>query len=451
MSKIQKTPVTLKLPKNIGAMHISNDLSLVERKIMNVILWHALKAEQQNLIFHHQDKKKYYKITLSEITEYIGWDGSHNISAIKNSMKNLVETSLRFNIFDKQKTNDGRWNVITNLLGGAIFHENGQEILYCFSDIIKDIILKPTLYGTLDLELQQNINSKYTLALWEYLVGEIALNNHNCTTEYLTMEDYVKLVAGSQTKYTEFRKISEKLIKKPSQELIEKTDIHFEPEYLKEGRRVVAIRFGVQPHKREPKARKVALNANQQDALLQISSNNQYEINERLVDLGVSESKRKQYVNQHSKEYLLHNINYVTSKYSKTSNNIAGMVVKAIEENYANYNVTRTSKQQLKAFADILKPIYMPQHIYSNECIYKNLKDYKDPNNPNLQSTKKRLQEIFDIISYVEHEINTSNHSIWDVLSLIHIQKQSKLEQMLIDNADIALVEFEKIRQQFSS
>ena len=345
MSKIQKKPVALKLPKNIGAMHISNDLTLVERKIMNVILWNALYAEQQNLVLHHQDvSKKYYKITLKEIAEYIGWDDSNNIATIKDAIKKLVETSLQFNILSKQKTDNGKWNVITSLLGGAIFHDDGQNILYCFSDIIKDIILKPTLYGTLDFDLQQSISSKYTLALWEYLVGEIALNNQNCTTEYLTIEDYVKLIAGNQTNYTEFRKINEKLIKNPSQELIEKTNFLLVPEYLKEGRKVVAVRFDLQTTKKKPKEEGVILSTNQYNNLP--SSGAKTSVNEILIDLGISEGKRKKYIGKHSEEYMLCNINYVKSKYGKTSNNIAGMIVKAIEENYANHGVAKTPTQQ---------------------------------------------------------------------------------------------------------
>ena len=46
MSKPKKREIILNLPKNIGAMHISNDLTLVERKIMNIILWNAFNIEK---------------------------------------------------------------------------------------------------------------------------------------------------------------------------------------------------------------------------------------------------------------------------------------------------------------------------------------------------------------------------------------------------------------------
>ena len=318
MPKINKKQIALKLPKNIGAIQISNDLTLVERKIMNVILWNALCAEQKNLTLHHKNKK-YYKITLAEISEYIGWDNSHNISTIKDSMKKLVETSLQFNIFEVQKTNDGKWNVITSLLSGAIFQDSGQEILYCFSDIIKDIILKPTLYATLDLCLQQDINSKYTLALWEYLAGELALKNHKCTTEYLTIDDYVKLIAGSQTKYTEFRKINEKLIKNPSKELIQKTDIQLEPEYLKEGRKVVAIRFGLQTNQKTVTIKQVETNTDHEDLVCHNNQQN-HDIYNMCKDIGISEVQCKKYSKLHTFDYIKSNIDYIKKVYQNRKN-----------------------------------------------------------------------------------------------------------------------------------
>ena len=195
------------LPKNIGAIHISNDLTIVERKIMNIILWNALRAEQKQIaIKNSTDNKKYYKITLSEIIEYIGWDSSNNISHIKSALEKLVSTTLRFNILAKQKTDGGKWNVVTNLLGAVIYQDDGHEIHYCFNDVIKDIVIKPTLYGMLDFTIQQNITSKYTLALWEYLTSELSVSqNRKCTTEFLSIKEYVELIAGRNVKYEEFK------------------------------------------------------------------------------------------------------------------------------------------------------------------------------------------------------------------------------------------------------
>ena len=50
MAKSKKREIILSLPKNIGAIQISNDLTLVERKIMNIILWNAFNIERDNII-----------------------------------------------------------------------------------------------------------------------------------------------------------------------------------------------------------------------------------------------------------------------------------------------------------------------------------------------------------------------------------------------------------------
>jgi len=174
MSKPKKREVILNLPKNIGAMHISNDLTLIERKIMNIILWNAFNIEKDiitNEKSFNKDNKKIYSLDLSAIEDVLGWDRYIHRMDIKKSLKKLVSTSLQFNILKKQNTDSGRWNITSSLLSDVATDndDNTNEIYYAFSHGIKDIIIKPTLYGWINLEEQKSIDSKYTLALLEYL------------------------------------------------------------------------------------------------------------------------------------------------------------------------------------------------------------------------------------------------------------------------------------------
>ena len=175
MTKKANTPVALNLPKNIGAMHISNDLTLVERKLMNIVLLNALYAERKQLTLQHNDNgKKYYKITIEEITQHLGWDSSNNTLKIKEAIERLVSTTLRFNILGKQKTNNGKWNVVATLFSHAIFLDNGQDIMYCFNDVLKDIVktihnILPIIF-TRTAESQQQICSCFVgVSLWRVI------------------------------------------------------------------------------------------------------------------------------------------------------------------------------------------------------------------------------------------------------------------------------------------
>ena len=73
------------------------------------------------------------------------------------------------------------------------------------------------------------------------------------------------------------------------------------PEYLKEGRKVVAVRFDLQTTKKKPKEEEVILSTNQYNNLP--SSGAKTSVNEILIDLGISEGKRKKYIGKHSDDY----------------------------------------------------------------------------------------------------------------------------------------------------
>ena len=354
MAKSHKNPTQVMLPKNIGAIHISNDLTIVERKIMNIILWNALRAEQKQVIIqNNEDNKKYYKITLSEIIEYIGWNSSNNISHIKSALEKLVSTTLRFNILAKQNTDNGKWNVVTNLLGAVIYQDNGQEIHYCFNDVIKDIVIKPTLYGMLDFSIQQNITSKYTLALWEYLTSELSISQtKKCTTEYLTIKEYVELIAGRDVKYEEFKYINKEFIKEPLIELMQKTNIHVTHEFKKKGRKVENLRFITT-------LKNVELQNTETQPSPNESHNNQQngDIYNMCKEIGISEVQCTKYSKLHTVDYIKSNIDYIKKVYQNRKT--PALYRKAIEENYAHYEANNTQKQQSLDLPDNKKTEYL--------------------------------------------------------------------------------------------
>ena len=83
--------------------------------------------------------------------------------------------------------------------------------------------------------------------------------------------------------------------------MIEKTDFLLVPEYLKEGRKVVAVRFDLQTNKKKPKEGRVILRTNQHNNCP--SSNAKTSVSEILIELGISEGKRKKYITQYSDDY----------------------------------------------------------------------------------------------------------------------------------------------------
>ncbi|MFG6638189.1 RepB family plasmid replication initiator protein [Sulfitobacter sp. 1A12126] len=78
------------LKKNVAAIHIGAKLSLLQRKLVNALLYNAydqlLTARE-----HH--------ISASVLCEMIGFD-SHNSAYLKAAIKGLMETVIEFDVLD---------------------------------------------------------------------------------------------------------------------------------------------------------------------------------------------------------------------------------------------------------------------------------------------------------------------------------------------------------------
>jgi len=484
MSKPKKREVILNLPKNIGAMHISNDLTLVERKIMNIILWNAFNIEKDSITNEksfNKDNKKFYSLDISEIEDVLGWDKYIHRIDIKKSLKKLVSTSLQFNILKKQNTDGGRWNITSSLLSDVATDndDNTNEIYYAFSHGIKDIIIKPTLYGWINLEEQKSIDSKYTLALLEYLQGSIAISRRTETkTEYIAIDDYKKLVAGDKCNYDTFKHINQKLIKAPLQELNDKTTIMATASFKKSGRKVTEISFNIKKEDvnqlqqtleldfntdTPPNEQKYTLNddvsQNQSstqksiETLLNMPRNANKEtnhtaqtqdtrkINELMISCNISEKKRKEFLSMFSHSHIEENIKYFSKQKEWKDKQIkdipTGLIIKAIEENYSNCGAEKDEMELRTKYIFELRIMLNPyfdktdsrflRNILQDYQIYKERRDKEQ-----IETSGLKLKEAFEKMDSIVMELirlGFTNES--DIMSEIGIKSDEDLQRAL--------------------
>lgn len=412
------------IKKNIGAIHISNDLTSIERKVMNIVLWNATIAEkcedptQSKMIIRND--RKYYRISFTEIEEALEWKMYKNRTQILLCFENLIRTSLKFNILGIQKTNKGKWNVITSLLSSIISNEYNNIILYSFSDPIKDVILTPTLYANLDLNIQKRISSKYTLALWEYLVGEITIMDMSefisskVFTGYLSLDDYKNIIAGSKYgKNLTFKDINRKLIKKPLEELASKNILQAIPEYKKIGNKIVNIRFFIKIQN-IPNSRLKTSKTKYYD-----KENNQAKIIiARILSIHMLSKKSISFLlDKYSVQYIKNNINYIINHqtYSRQAQKGA-LILTSITKNYSNYEMeantdtVRNSDNIFKikhTLQSMLNPLLRNNRLF----LRKQIRDYKieteNKGSLNIEQISKKLKNTINL--FLEHMIMLEN------------------------------------------
>jgi plasmid replication initiation protein len=217
--------------KHTGAVHVSNTLSLLQRKAANVLLKYAYK----NLACQET-----HRVKLSEIAKDLGWSPtSHTNEKLKDAIRKLNMTQIEWNILGKD--NKHEWGVATILAEATI---RDGYCTYAYSPTMRKLQANPTLYARLDLLVQQSFDRSYTLALWEFLTEALCSGrSQQVCTSWIALEDFRRLMGVNTPYYHNFSKLNSKIIIPVLKEMNEKSDISVELRTDRNGRVVEAVSF----------------------------------------------------------------------------------------------------------------------------------------------------------------------------------------------------------------
>lgn len=221
------------LIKHTSAIHISNTISVIERKISNILLKKA---------FAYLSTRDKHFIYVKEIIHLLGWSTDNNYEVIKNALKKLNTTQIEWNILKKDKKNE--WGVTTIISGVKV--KNGI-CEYSYSPVLKDLLAIPNIYAKLNMIVQAKFNSKHSLALWEFLVEILCSANSNCiTTNWIELCNIRKILGVEEAgMYEEFKVLNRDVLKKATAEINNISDIEVECRHKRYGKKIIAIAFVV--------------------------------------------------------------------------------------------------------------------------------------------------------------------------------------------------------------
>ena len=219
---MQKT-ITDNLIKSSAVIAISNKISLLQRKIFNFLIAHA---------YGDLETKESYHIDIRHLTQIIGFN-SKNISYLKESLRQLMATVVEFNLLGKDKES---WSA-TTLLSSVEFYE--WQCTYAFSPVLRKKLHQPNIYAKIKLSMMKLFSSKYALCLYE-----VFIDYHNIwQTPIIPLHDFRKLMGIEAHQYTEFKRLSLRVIKPALKELSAIGWYKVEVAYKRENRKVVALKF----------------------------------------------------------------------------------------------------------------------------------------------------------------------------------------------------------------
>lgn len=218
----------LALKKHSSVIQMSNRVTSMNRKMFNSLIFIARKALKRD------DLTYKFSVNIGTIKELSGIQSTDN-TKLKRSLNDLVTTKVEYNILGKDK--EHVWGSF-NLLAGVEIRKGIVE--YSFSHQLYSVILNPSIYAILDLNIIKGLQSKYSIALYE-----IGKDYINASIPRMTMETFRELMGLKDNQYKNSKDLRRNVMDPAANEITEKTDLKISYELYRHGRKVVAIKFNI--------------------------------------------------------------------------------------------------------------------------------------------------------------------------------------------------------------
>lgn len=315
------------LKKHAATIHCSNTLSLLQRKITNALLYHAYKELML---------KEEHEITVKQLCRLIGYQGN-NHAAIKEALKGLISTVIEWNLISDE-TGAENWTASSIIASVSL---EGPLCYYAYSPRMKQLLHSPSMFGKIDLVIQSKFRSSYGLALYENCIRYRGLPH----TKWFDMELFKKLMGVPQGKYDIFRDFKRRVLDKAIDEVNTYSDLIIASEYVREGRKVVKVRF-----KLKERAKKTRLGNYQKSKQIDVKDD---ELKNKLLTVfGLTEEQIEQLLKEYESEFVQEKIAVIEASkpfHEGKIQNLAGYLLSAVKN---NYQLAKSKQNQLVQLHD---------------------------------------------------------------------------------------------------
>lgn len=271
--------------KNVAAIHVSGKLSLLQRKLSNVLLLNAYDT----LITQPS-----HRIDARTLCAMIGYN-SNDFDTLKASLRGLAETVAEWDMLDTAGRQE--WGVSALLSYAKL---KGGVCEYAYSPALAEKLHDPKVFALINLNIQRQFTGGHALALYENCFRFI----NTGSTGWWSLEIFRRLMGVDDSDYYKsFKHLNAKIIKPAVAEVNKVSDIIVTPETRKMGRSVTDIRFLIE--------------RNPQLTILDMDDGEGLRTTEtygRLVKLGVSDRLARQWIGQHGDTYVSEKVDLVETR-----------------------------------------------------------------------------------------------------------------------------------------
>lgn len=232
MSKFKSVEKTLPqvLKKHVAVVHTSGVLTLLERKMGNILLLNAYDD-----LVNDDGREVRHRIPVNQLGCLVGWDDSNNVSSLKAALSSLQKTTIEFNLMKDGKES---WESMSMLSYASV--RNGICTYGYVSELARKLC-DPEIFAMINVGIQKKFKGGYSLTLYENCVRYRNVKS----TGWWDLNTFRNLMGADAEMYNDFKRLSSFVIKKSIEEVNTVSDIKIAVEYQKSGRKVIALRFTV--------------------------------------------------------------------------------------------------------------------------------------------------------------------------------------------------------------
>jgi hypothetical protein len=268
--------------KNVAAIHVSGKLTLLQRKLSNVLLLNAYDA----LI-----TQPTHRIDARTLCLMIGYN-SNDMDTLKASLRGLAETVAEWDMLSEDGQQE--WGVSALLSYARL---KGGVCEYAYSPALAAKLHDPKVFALINLNIQRRFGSGHALALYENCYRFVRTGS----TGWWDLGLFRRLMGVDQSEYYEiYKHLNAKIIKPAVSEVNRTSNIIITPEMRKQGRAVTDIRFKIRSN---PQLAMVEMDAGGAGGFSAMQ--------DRLRGLGVSDRLARQWVAEHGEAYVAEKLDYV--------------------------------------------------------------------------------------------------------------------------------------------
>ncbi|MDN4067685.1 replication initiation protein [Paenibacillus vini] len=266
---------------------------------------------------HPDDTKfKTHHFKVKDIAEKLNLKEKNFYTRVREIIDSLQDKKVIIEEKSMNSTLSAHW-----LAAARYYHGKGMIELE-FSEMLRPYLL----------QLQKNF-TKFKLWNVLYLKSFYSSKLYKLLKQYLplqkrrfTMEQLREKLEIEEGKYEKYSHLKNRILLSAQAELEKKTDIKFTFEEIKSGAKVVGIIFNIFPNHK-----------NEREVLNDSDYIDQEETLDLLARFEINKKTARELVKKYGEQHIRDNIKYVYDKKRNIEvSNMAGYIIRAIEENYAD-------------------------------------------------------------------------------------------------------------------